>query len=484
MRRRRETPSARRATSIALLLVSVLLVPALAAARDVVLVLDASGSMWGKVGSESKFEAARRTLHDALGGLPADATLALVAYGHRRDGDCADIETLVPLGGGDRTALLAKVDALKPKGKTPITGALEQAIALLRGRDAAATVVLVSDGLETCGGDPCAVVRAAKKAGVDMVVHVVGFDVKESDVSQLECVAQAGDGLYVEAGDATQLGAALGRVLSAPAEVPPSRLSIGARANGEPADALVTVRAAGKKDEVARGRTYRGADTNPRVFAVAPGTYDVEVRPVGIDALGPQTLGGIAVADGATVERVAEFGFGEIAIGVTRNGALSDAAVSFFPSGETRAVDGARTYRGADTNPRVVKLPAGTYDVEVKGLEIAGGPVERITGVVIEPGKRVERAHDFATGTLRVGATAGGKLVDAVVRVSPAGTKTAAAQGRTYEQATSNPKAFDLAPGSYDVEVTRVKAKDAKPERRTVEVPSGGSAEVIADFGS
>lgn len=483
MHRRPRLPGNRLVTVLALVLAP-LLGPSLAAARDVVLVLDASGSMWSKVGTETKIEVARRTLREALGTLPAATTLALIAYGHRREGDCADIETLIPPGDDDRAALLAKVDALKPKGKTPLTGALEQAIALLRGRDATATVVLLSDGLETCGGDPCAVVRAAKKAGTELIVHVVGFDVKEADVSQLECIAQAGDGLYVEAGDAAQLGTALGRVLSAPSEVPPSRLSIGARANGDLADALVTVRTAGKKEEVASGRTYRGADTNPRVFAVPPGTYDVEVQPIGVDGLASQTLDAISVPDGATVERVAEFGFGEIAIGVTRNGALCDATVTFFPAGGSKALDVARTYRDAETNPRVVKLPAGTYDVELKGLEIAGGSVERIAGVVVEPGRRVERAHDFASGTLRVGATAAGKRVDAVVRVSPAGTSSAAVQGRTYEQANSNPKAFDLTPGTYDVEVSRVRAKDAKAERRTVEVPRGGIAEVTIEFGS
>lgn len=453
-----------------------------AAARDVVLVLDASGSMWGKAGGESKIEAARRTLRGTVEKLPPDVTLALVAYGHRRDGDCADIETLVPLG-GERKDLLARVDALKPKGKTPITGALTQAITLVRERDAAATVVLVSDGLETCGGDPCKLVREARQAGVAMVVHVVGFGVEESEVSQLECIAQAGDGLYLAAADAAQLTAALDRAISAPAEVPASRLSVAARANGAPTDAVVTVRRAGAREEVASGRTYRGPETNPRVFALEPGTYDVEVRPLGLDGVGPRTLAGVVVGDGQTVERVAEFGFGELAIRVTRNGAPSDAIVSFLPAGETKPVETTRTYRGADTNPRTVKLPAGTYDVELKAIEIADGPVERLTGVAVEGGKRVVREHDFASGTLRVGAVTGGKLTDAVVRISTPGSKTAVAQGRTYEQAQSNPKSFELVPGRYEVEVAPVKAKDKTPRRLSVEVTRGATAEETVSLG-
>ncbi|NNK61925.1 MAG: hypothetical protein HKO98_01855, partial [Gemmatimonadetes bacterium] len=59
----------------------------------------------------------------------------------------------------------------------------------LKGRAGGASIILVSDGLDTCGGDPCGAVREAKQMGLDFRLHVVGFDVAGEDVSQLECAA-------------------------------------------------------------------------------------------------------------------------------------------------------------------------------------------------------------------------------------------------------------------------------------------------------
>ncbi|MDY7095883.1 MAG: VWA domain-containing protein, partial [Acidobacteriota bacterium] len=157
-----------------------------AAEPRLVLILDASGSMWGQVDGENKIVIARRALGDLLQNLPDEAQVSLLAYGHRREGDCQDVELIQPLGPLDREALSAQIEALNPKGKTPITRALEQAFEVAGESRGKTTVVLVSDGLETCGGDPCAV---ARQAGVDLVLHVVGFGVEESDVSQLECTA-------------------------------------------------------------------------------------------------------------------------------------------------------------------------------------------------------------------------------------------------------------------------------------------------------
>src|SRR5690606_17137353 len=109
----------------------------------------------------------------------------------------------------DLSAVPDRVDKLNPLGMTPITKAFEQGAAAAKSGGAPGTIVLVTDGLETCGGDPCAAVRAAKSAGQDFVLHIIGFDVAKENVSSLECAAQAGDGLYIPAEDAAALSAAL-----------------------------------------------------------------------------------------------------------------------------------------------------------------------------------------------------------------------------------------------------------------------------------
>ncbi len=88
---------------------------------DLLLILEASGSMWGQIEGENKIVIARRVLGDLIDGLPADSDAGLVAYGHRREGDCDDIETILPLGPLDKAAMRASVEGLNPKGRTPIT---------------------------------------------------------------------------------------------------------------------------------------------------------------------------------------------------------------------------------------------------------------------------------------------------------------------------------------------------------------------------
>ena len=78
----------------------------------IIFVLDASGSMWGKVNGEAKIVSAKTVLKKAINDLPDDSEVGLIAYGHRKKGDCEDIETLSPLKAIDKTGLGEKIDAL------------------------------------------------------------------------------------------------------------------------------------------------------------------------------------------------------------------------------------------------------------------------------------------------------------------------------------------------------------------------------------
>lgn len=176
---------------------------------EVVFILDASGSMWGKAGNQTKIEAAKQVMQKAVPELPPEVRVGLVAYGHRSKGDCADVETLVEAGSTDRAGLLKKVAALNPKGKTPIASSIKQTVESLKTKENETTIILVSDGIETCHDDPCGVVKALKQSGIKFVLHVVGFDVDAKGKAQLACLAQAGGGKYFSAGDAAGLLAAL-----------------------------------------------------------------------------------------------------------------------------------------------------------------------------------------------------------------------------------------------------------------------------------
>lgn len=176
---------------------------------EVLFILDSSGSMKEDAGAERKIDAAKRVMAEVVPSLEPEVRAGLVAYGHRLPGSCTDIETLIPAGSDDRELLLRMVESLQPKGKTPISAAILNAASMLRNKDAETSIVLVSDGVETCGGDPCEVVRQLKAAGVNFVLHVVGFDVDPNAAAQLECLANQGGGDYFSAADGDALLTAL-----------------------------------------------------------------------------------------------------------------------------------------------------------------------------------------------------------------------------------------------------------------------------------
>ena len=180
------------------------------------LVLDASGSMWGQIQGRSKIEIAREAVGSMLKTWPVDQQLGLMAYGHRSKGSCADIEVLKAPGPLDAAAMRQAVNALQPKGMTPITASVRMAAEQLKFNERKATVILVSDGEETCNADPCAMGAELERLVVDFTAHVVGFDLPEGKArSQLQCLAKSTGGRYVEARNAAELNKALGQLAQA-----------------------------------------------------------------------------------------------------------------------------------------------------------------------------------------------------------------------------------------------------------------------------
>ena len=193
--------------------------PTLAQERqNTILVLDASGSMWGQIDGVNKITIAREVVADILSDFPADQNLGFVTYGHRERGQCSDIETVVAPAPGTADEIARIVNELNPRGMTPMTDAVIAAAQALRHTEQAATVILVSDGIETCNPDPCAAARALEAAGVDFTAHVIGFDVRgEAEaLMQMQCIAEETGGRFLTADNARELTDALREVTTAP----------------------------------------------------------------------------------------------------------------------------------------------------------------------------------------------------------------------------------------------------------------------------
>ncbi|WP_181183632.1 MULTISPECIES: VWA domain-containing protein [unclassified Mesorhizobium] len=190
------------------------------AANKVIIILDASGSMWAQIDGKPKLEIARESLRTVLQSVPTDDEIGFMAYGHRTKGSCDDIELIVPPQAGSASAISAAADSMKFLGKTPLTAAVKQAAEALKYTEDKATVVLITDGLETCGGDPCALGKELKETGVDFKADVVGFGLSADEGKQIACLAENTGGKYIQASDEKALQEALVETVAAPAPAP------------------------------------------------------------------------------------------------------------------------------------------------------------------------------------------------------------------------------------------------------------------------
>ena len=189
--------------------------------NDAILILDGSGSMWARMDGEPRIVVAKKVLTELLDELPQSTRLGLMAYGHTRKGDCEDIEMLVDVG-GERERIKEAIDKVSPKGKTPMTDAVIQAAEELKYTENPATVILVSDGEETCNVNPCEAASRLDELGVDLKVHTVGFALEEGSegLEQLQCMANNTGGKFFATQNAEELATALTSITQEEAEGP------------------------------------------------------------------------------------------------------------------------------------------------------------------------------------------------------------------------------------------------------------------------
>ncbi|WP_042695772.1 VWA domain-containing protein [Azospirillum sp. B506] len=155
---------------------------------EVVMIVDGSGSMDERyLGPQSRMDLARRSIEHIVKGLPKPVDVALVEFT-----TCTDVRRDKFYSAPERGDLIAEVNRLRPTGGTPLARSLERAGNIISG-DADGTIVVVSDGDDTCHGDPCAVARAIKARKPRVTINVVDLS-GESGRAVVQCIAKATGG--------------------------------------------------------------------------------------------------------------------------------------------------------------------------------------------------------------------------------------------------------------------------------------------------
>lgn len=190
---------------------SVVLADDTQSSREVLLIVDSSGSMKeSTTDGVVKMVAAKQALQKVLPELNGNR-VGLLLFGHRvignRPGCCQDIELAVPIGPLSSAKFVSIVNQIQPLGATPLAQSLWIAKDVLteREKDVQKTIIVLTDGNETCNGDPQAAAAALARLGINVKVHVVGFAVDAQQERQLKSIAASGNGKYTSAKDAATL---------------------------------------------------------------------------------------------------------------------------------------------------------------------------------------------------------------------------------------------------------------------------------------
>ena len=196
----------------------------LAPSVNMAFILDASGSMLAPLGGRTRLVVAQDAVAQLSAGLPSDMNASLWVYGHRvaqtdKAASCKDIEQVLPLEPVDAARFDTVAHSFGARGWTPITESIRRAAESLPvGANERNSIVLVSDGEETCAGDPCAMAAAVRAADARVTVHAIALNASAITRAQLRCIAEASGGTYQDADTAEELDLALEEATGAVAE--------------------------------------------------------------------------------------------------------------------------------------------------------------------------------------------------------------------------------------------------------------------------
>lgn len=171
------------------------------------------------VRTQVKIDVAKRVLQETASAIPPHVKVGLRVFGggtSHDDSDCRQSALLVPIETGNRKTLVNVALGLKPAGMTPLAFALSQVPDDFQDLPGIRRVVLITDGMDTCNGDPCAEIKRLSKLGYKMKVDVVGMGLKHDQIAKdlFDCIAKNSGGKYYDADTAAELAKGLKQSLA------------------------------------------------------------------------------------------------------------------------------------------------------------------------------------------------------------------------------------------------------------------------------
>jgi Ca-activated chloride channel homolog len=200
--------------------------PRIPCTEDAMIVFDASGSMAGNTvqglfSDITRIDEVRKALAEVLPNAAKFRKIGLITYGPGPYAQCNVTLDFKPMANAAEP-IMSVVNAINPAGKTPLVAGVMQAAEVLSYQTEQGTIVLLTDGEETCGGLPCELGKLLRAKSRRLTVHVIGYQLRgfswtgAQSILDVKCLAEETGGLYITANNRQDLIEAFQKTLGCP----------------------------------------------------------------------------------------------------------------------------------------------------------------------------------------------------------------------------------------------------------------------------
>lgn len=439
------------------------------------LILDASGSMKGLLGNSTKMDLVEDTLADLAlhWGRMQESSLAMGVrtFGSGQPAEsksCDDSQSIHPVSPIETFKADVVLGTIDPKGVSPLAYALQQGAGDLKSAGGDKMMVLLTDGKESCGEDPCAVAKSLFETE-QIVTHVVAFDIPSVEEASIKCIAENSGGRYFLARTREELITGLDEAMRSRF---PYNLRLKVSVGALPVPNLLTIYKAGTQQVVLERENF-----GVELLSLNPGSYDVLVEYTGsvFQSKPSKILKGIAVSEAGKLEQEIRFELGPLTLEATDHaGNPAETEFVLRPTGTETEVSRFVT----DGKKKTLFIKPGKYDLVAKRI---GGDQEMTlseTGLDIGLDIGLEKSFLFQLGRLfLIGTTAQGEKVPFTYKIfSAANKELPVAEGNFPKEGGE----VELPPGIFTVRIWGMDEKvQVKPvgQKEKITIAAGGRAE-------
>lgn len=415
----------------------------------VLLLIDASGSMNGLMGTDPKIAIVKDIFHDLTRhwSSPKDPPLqlALRVFGSKyplEANQCDDSELLAPFGKNSLKVMEEKIAKLEAKGANPLAFALKKAKEDLAGVSDDRVILLLTDGKDTCGEDPCATAKQLYEES-KIITHVVAFDIAGEDEGMLKCIAEVSRGRFFLARTKEELASAMDE---AAASTIPYNLRLKILVGGTPLPSQITVYKANTQQVVKKEKSF-----GIELMRLDPSAYDIHVSyEDSIEQTKPSKfLKGVELTKQGKIEQEIRFELASVTLSAhDSSGKPASTEYSFYKEG-SQTPSARFQSDGVETT---LFLTPGSYTLVAHKNQPAGEEMvlsEKNFALSVQQGALKDFA--FQKGALFLkGETSQKMPVVLLYKVTKAGKPDEIVAEGEVEKAGGK---IELVPGSYDIQV-------------------------------